>query len=174
MTSDALWVKIQQVSELSGHFRLRSGLESRTYFDKYQFECRPDMLRAIVERMSDLIPPGTELLAGLELGGVPLAAALSLETGLPCVFVRKRAKGYGTQRIVEGPNVDGKAICVIEDVITTGGQVAQSAEELRRLGGIVDHVVCVIWRRSTDTNPLAPVKVMLHSVFQPKVTVSPC
>ena len=93
-----------------------------------------------------LLPAGTEVLAGLELGGVPIATALSLRTGLPAAFVRKEAKAYGTARLAEGADIAGRRVTVIEDVITTGGQVVISTNELRALGAIVDHVVCVIDR----------------------------
>jgi orotate phosphoribosyltransferase len=94
-------------------------------------------------------------LAGLELGGVPIATALSLRTGLPAAFVRKQAKSYGTARLAEGADVDGKRVTVIEDVVTTGGQVVISTKELRALGAIVDHVVCVIDRSPDQGAALA-------------------
>src|SRR6185436_4991781 len=83
---------IAAVSTRSGRFTLRSGATASVYFDKYRFEADPTLLRAIAEALEGLIPSGTEAIAGLELGGVPLATALSLRTGLPAVFVRKVAK----------------------------------------------------------------------------------
>jgi GNAT superfamily N-acetyltransferase len=97
-------------SRLHGEFRLRSGAQSTEYFDKYQFESDPALLRAIAEQLANMVPPGTEMLAGLELGGVPIATALSLQTGLPVVFVRKAAKGYGTCRLAEGADVRGRRL----------------------------------------------------------------
>lgn len=138
--------KIYEVSHLTGEFKLRSGQISTEYFDKYQFECRPEVLKKIAKSMKKMIPKDTEILAGLEMGGIPLATALSLETGLPTVLVRKAAKDYGTAKLAEGPSIDGKKLCLIEDVITTGGQVAESTKELRDRGAIVDHVLCVIYR----------------------------
>ncbi len=129
-----------------GEFRLRSGIVSDRYFDKYQFESRPDLLAALGVALAELLPAGVEVLAGLELGGVPLAAAVSLHTGLPCAFVRKAAKEYGTRRIAEGAEVEGRRVCVIEDVITTGGQVVASTQALRDAGARVETVVCVIDR----------------------------
>ena len=99
--------------------------------------------------MSPLIPPGTQILAGLELGGVPISTALSLVTGIAQVLVRKEAKTYGTAKLAEGPDVEGRHLTVIEDVITTGGQVVLSTEELRSRGASVDTVLCVIDRRPT-------------------------
>jgi len=96
--------------------------------------------------MAELIPPNTDVLAGLELGGVPIVTALSLHTGLPAAFVRKSAKTYGTCRLAEGADVDGRRVTVIEDVITTGGQVVTSTADLRQHGARIDTVVCAILR----------------------------
>jgi orotate phosphoribosyltransferase len=137
---------LAQACYLSGTFTLRSGQTSSFYFDKYQFETSPSLLRRVIQQMVPLIPRETEVLAGLELGGVPIATALSLETGIPAAFVRKLAKQYGTCRLAEGVAVEGKGICIVEDVITTGGQVLASANGLRKQGALVTSLVCVIWR----------------------------
>jgi orotate phosphoribosyltransferase len=148
-----LAVSISTACTLRGEFLLRSGTTTDHYFDKYQFEARPDLLRPLASRLGELLPPQTEVLAGLELGGIPLATAVSLHTGLSTTFVRKHAKAYGTQKAIEGPSVDGKRVTVIEDVVTTGGQIIESVAMLRKEGAIVDHVVCAIWRGS-DLTPL--------------------
>jgi orotate phosphoribosyltransferase len=83
---------------LRGTFTLRSGQTSSEYFDKYLFESDPVLLRRVVSDMTVLVPPGTDLLGGLELGGVPLATVLSQVTGIPALFVRKQAKTYGSPR----------------------------------------------------------------------------
>jgi len=131
---------------------LRSGQVSDLYFDKYQFEADPSLLSAVAELAAPLVPEGTELLAGLELGGVPVATALSLNLGLPQVLVRKEAKTYGTAKLAEGPDMSGRRVLVVEDVITTGGQVVTSTEDLRALGAVVDTVLCVIDRRPAPGN----------------------
>lgn len=138
--------EIVKVAHLTGQFLLRSGKTSTEYFDKYRFEAQPKLLAAIAAQMAPMIPKGTEALAGLEMGGIPIATALSLATGLPAVFVRKSAKDYGTRQFAEGLNVEGKRICIIEDVITTGGQVLISTKDLRGLGAQVNDVLCVIYR----------------------------
>ena len=97
-----------QCCRLSGSFKLRSGQAASSYFDKYQFEASPSLLEGTSDDRS-LIPQGTEVLAGLELGGVPIATAPSLETGIPAAFVRESAKQYGTYRLAEGVAVEGGA-----------------------------------------------------------------
>ncbi len=130
----------------TGRFTLRSGQVSSTYFDKYLFESDPALLADVATHMARLVPEGTEVLAGLELGGVPVATAISLATGIPAAFVRKEAKAYGTAKLVEGLPIDGRRVVIVEDVITTGGQVAVSTVALRAAGAVVGTVLCVVDR----------------------------
>ena len=123
------------------------------------------MLGAVAARLAALVPPGTEVLAGMELGGVPVVTALSLATGLPAAFVRKQAKRYGTAKLAEGADVDGRRVLVVEDVITTGGDVVRSATQLRELGGVVESVLCVIDRSAGDHSLLESADLRLISLF---------
>ena len=152
MTKKDLAQKIYQISHLTGEFKLRSGQTSHEYFDKYRFESQPELLQEIGRQMAELIPPGTEILAGLEMGGIPVATAISFARKMPVVFVRKEAKEYGTCQLAEGLDVKGKKICIIEDVITTGGQVILSANDLRKLGAEITGVLSVI-HRGNGTEP---------------------
>ena len=131
MDKGQLAERLRTTCGLRGRFVLRSGQVSDFYFDKYLFEADPVLLSAVTALAAPMVPAGTEILAGLELGGVPLSTALSLLTGLPQVLVRKEAKTYGTAKLAEGPEVSGRRVAVIEDVITTGGQVVLSTEQLR-------------------------------------------
>lgn len=165
MTKPELAGKILEVAHLTGKFILRSGQTSHEYFDKYRFEAQPLLLREIAKQMAPLIPPGTEILAGLEMGGIPIATALSLETGIPCLFVRKEAKTYGTCQFAEGVDFKGKKICVIEDVISTGGQVVISSTDLRNAGGLVDDVLCVIHRQLAQDDKMIRAGLKMRSLF---------
>ncbi len=141
-----LAIDLSAAALLTGHFILRSGTVSDHYFDKYRFESDPALLRRIASRMVKLLPSDTEILAGLELGGVPLATAMSLECGLPAVFVRKAAKTYGTCQAVEGGDVSARQIVMIEDVISTGGAVFDAAQLLLAAGADLAGVICAVWR----------------------------
>jgi orotate phosphoribosyltransferase len=163
--STVLAQRIHARAHLTGEFTLRSGQVSTEYFDKYLFESDPELLRAVVTELVTLIPADTEVLAGLELGGVPLATLASQQTGLPAVFVRKAAKKYGTGRIAEGGSVDGRRVTVIEDVVTTGGQIIASTVALRDQGARVDVVVCVIDREAGGSSYLARDGLELRPVF---------
>src|SRR5215510_4053976 len=88
--------QIYRRAQLKGEFTLRSGSKATEYFDKYRFESDPVLLRAIAEALVPLVPRDVDALAGVELGGVPIATVLSQLTGLPAFFVRKEAKKYGT------------------------------------------------------------------------------
>ncbi len=165
MTKPELARKIYEISHLTGEFKLRSGQTSNEYFDKYRFESDPKTLREIAKQLAPLIPAGTEILAGLEMGGIPIATALSLETGIPAVFVRKEAKSYGTCQFAEGAEIKGKKLCVIEDVITTGGQVVLSTQDLRSLGAQVQHVLCVIHRGSGKEAKLAEIGLEMKALM---------
>ena len=97
--------QIFQTCYLQGDFLLRSGLCSHEYFDKYLIESSPELLASVTEYLIPLIPKNTEMLASLEMGGIPLGTALSLKTGLPLRFVRKKAKEYGTMKMHENASL---------------------------------------------------------------------
>lgn len=162
---DALADQINAAARLTGTFTLRSGQTATEYFDKYRFEAQPALLRQIAEAMAVMIPAGTEVLAGLEMGGIPIATALSLHTGIPAAFVRKEAKKYGTAQLAEGSDIAGKRVTVVEDVITTGGQVVISTNDLRALGAQVEHVLCVIDRSPDQGSALTAEGLQMHALL---------
>ena len=158
--------QIVQRSLLRGRFVLRSGQVSDQYFDKYRFESDPDLLRAITEMARGLVPDDTEVLAGLELGGIPIVTLLSQMTRIPAAFIRKKAKRYGTRQLAEGADVSGRKVLIVEDVVTSGGQIIDSARALRSIGGVVDSALCVIDRESGGRDNLAAQDLRLISLFQ--------
>lgn len=166
MKREELAQRIYEISNLTGEFELRSGAIADRYFDKYRFEADPVLLREIAKAMAPMVPAGTEALAGLEMGGIPLATALSLETGLPALFVRKAAKAYGTCKLAEGGAVAGRQLLVVEDVVTSGGQILLSVDELRKLGAEVKTAICVIDRESHGTEKLAEKGIRLGALYR--------
>ena len=155
---------IDACCRLTGEFTLRSGQVSQEYFDKYLFESDPQLLARVVAQMKDLLPDGTELLGGLELGGIPIVTLLSGETGLPALFVRKQAKTYGTCKLAEGPEVSGRRVTLVEDVITTGGAVRDATRQLREYGATVATCVCAIDRSPEGEHPLADLGLAVRPV----------
>ncbi|RLV48391.1 orotate phosphoribosyltransferase [Nocardioides mangrovicus] len=156
---------MDSICRLTGEFTLRSGQVSHEYFDKYLFESDPVLLGRVADEMVALVPEGTELLGGLELGGVPIATALSMRVGLPALFVRKKAKEYGTCKLAEGPDFAGRRVTLVEDVITTGGAVRDATNALRAAGAHVEVVVCAIDRSPEGENPLADVGLEVRPVL---------
>lgn len=157
--------QIYEASHISGKFTLRSGEESDSYFDKYKLESDPILLRKIIMDFATLVPRGTQVFAGLEIGGIPLSTGLSLYTGIPQVIVRKAPKEYGTGRITEGADIAGKKLCIVEDVITSGGQTIESARKLREMEADVSYVICLIERTGSGRQNLRDENIWLNSLF---------
>ena len=169
MDDGALAVALREHAYLEGDFVLRSGKRSRYYLDKYRFETRPDLLRALGERIADKVAevePDATLLAGPELGAVALAAAASLAGGLPFLIVRKEQKEYGTSKRLEGVYREGECVCVVEDVVTSGGAAVAAVHALREEGLRVRTVVCVVDREEGGADALARVAVRLWPIFR--------
>src|SRR5437660_12238995 len=165
MNDSELRSAIVEHAYLEGDFVLRSGRRSRYYLDKYRFETRPDILRALGKRIAGEVAahaPDATRLAAPELGAVALAAAASLESGLPFLIVRKEAKEYGTGNRLEGPYDDGECVCLVEDVVTSGGALLESIDALRGVGLVVNTAVCVVDREEGGTEALARAAVRLR------------
>ena len=157
--------KIYQASHLTGEFTLRSGSISTEYFDKYRFEADPALLKDIATEMTSLLPASADYLAGLEMGGIPVATMLSQVTSVPTLFVRKEAKTYGTCKLAEGLDFYGCRLVIVEDVVTSGGQINISVNELRKLGAIIEHAVCVIDREAGGVQNLSKNGIELKSLY---------
>ncbi len=158
--------RIYQTAHLTGTFLLRSGVTSHQYFDKYLLEANPVLLKDIATAMVPLVPEGIDALAGLEMGGIPLATMLSQLTGLPTLFVRKEAKTYGTCKLAEGEPFEGRRLLVVEDVVTSGGAILDATAELRKGGALIEQVVCVIDRESGGLEKLAAQSLALKSLYR--------
>jgi orotate phosphoribosyltransferase len=160
---------IREHAYLEGDFLLRSGKRSRYYLDKYRFETRPDILGPIGERLASRareVVPGAARIAGPELGAVALAAAASLSSGLPFLIVRKEAKAYGTERRLEGVFEPGEEVCLVEDVVTSGGAAADAIDVLRHAGLECRAAICVVDREEGGADALARKAVRLHALFR--------
>jgi orotate phosphoribosyltransferase len=168
MTDRELLEAIREHAYLEGDFVLRSGRRSRYYLDKYRFETRPELLAALAERIVAKVvevEPEAMRLAGPELGAVALAAATSLRSGLPFLIVRKAAKDYGTGNRLEGAFEPGDCVCLIEDVVTSGGAAAEAVEALRAAGLVCRNAVCVVDREEGGIDALARLAVRMWPIF---------
>jgi orotate phosphoribosyltransferase len=165
MNRGELAARVAQTCWLRGQFHLRSGQTSDLYFDKYRFESDPVLLSGIAQHLLPLVPAACEVLAGIEIGGIPIATALSLISGLPVCFVRKAAKSYGTMQFAEGLDIAGRRLVLIEDVVSTGGQIIDSARMLRDGGAVVADVLTVLVRDARAYENLAAAGLSLSSLF---------
>lgn len=161
---DRLARDIRARALLRGSFTLRSGAVSDTYFDKYRFEADPVLLRRICEAMLPLVPAQTTVLAGLEMGGIPLVTVLGQLTGLPTAFLRKAPKTYGTRRSAEGADLAGERVVLVEDVVSSGGAILDQLVMLRADGVSPATALCVIDRQTGGQEALAEAGVTLRAL----------
>jgi len=172
MNKSVLAKAIYDISNIKGEFLLRSGVTATEYFDKYLFEADPIILKCIAEHLQPLLPDNYDQLAGLEMGGIPIATALSLATGKQTLFVRKAAKQYGTCKLAEGGDISGQRLVIIEDVVTSGGAIIDAVKALRARGAIVETVLCVIDRESTGRKNLEAINLSFKPLFTLSALVS--
>ena len=169
MTHAELARRVAERALLHGDFVLRSGRRSSVYLDKYRFETDPALLGPIGAALAQLATasdPRPHRLAGPELGAVPLAAAAALASGIPFLIVRKAAKDYATEGLIEGVFEQGERVLVIEDVVTTGGALIAAIEALRAAGLSVERALCVLDREEGGEEGLAELGVRLEPLFR--------
>jgi orotate phosphoribosyltransferase len=160
---------LRDAAYMEGDFLLRSGKRSSYYLDKYRFGTRPDLLGPLGDAIAAAVAgcePEAVRIAAPELGAVSLAAAASLAGGLPFVIVRKEAKGYGTANRIEGSFEAGELVCLVEDVVTSGGAAISAVEALREAGLRVSHAVCVVDREEGGVDALARAAVRLEPLYR--------
>ncbi|MBE5960336.1 MAG: orotate phosphoribosyltransferase [Lachnospiraceae bacterium] len=165
MSREELAKSIYEKSYMVGKYVMQSGKVSNEYFDKYLFESDPKLLMDIATQMKELLPEDTEVLAGIEMGGIPVVTALSILSGKKATYVRKHAKQFGTYKLAEGADVKGKRVCMIEDVVTNSGEIIETVKKLRNRGAIIDTVVCVIARNQHAKLLLAHEQLTLIPIF---------
>ncbi|MGD0771077.1 MAG: orotate phosphoribosyltransferase [Tepidisphaeraceae bacterium] len=165
MTRRELAARIAEVSLLRGEFILRSGRKSNYYLDKYRFETQPDVLRELGKMFAEKVSEKVDRIAGAELGAVPLAAATAMACGKPFVIVRNQKKDYGTGKLVEGILNAGETVIIVEDVLTTGGQVLEAAKSLKDAGAKIDRIVAVIDRMEGARQNIESAGYVFESLF---------
>jgi orotate phosphoribosyltransferase len=166
---DELGRRLLDVALLEGDFTLRSGKRSRWYLDKYRFETDPALLRALGDRLASAAAeaePDADRLGGPALGAVALAASAAMASGLPFIIIRGETKEYGTANRLEGPYEPGDVVCLVEDVVTSGGALCEAVEAVREAGLVVRHAVCVVDREEGGADALARLGVRLSSLYR--------
>ena len=148
-----------------GTFTLASGRTSPYYVDIKKAVTRPDLLRTIAGGMAPYARD-VDRIAGVELGAVPIAAAIGLVSGKPYVMVRKSAKEHGTKHEFEGDLNRGDRVLFVEDVVTTGGTLRAAIERMRGHGALIEDCVCVVDREEGGRMLLAEIEVRLHALLR--------
>lgn len=165
MTRDQLAKRIAEVSLLRGEFTLRSGRKSNYYLDKYRFETQPDVLIELGKMFASKISVQTVRIAGAELGAVSLAAATSIACGKPFVIIRNQKKDYGTSKLIEGILNSGELVTIVEDVLTTGGQVIEAAKTLKDAGAKIERIIAVIDRQEGARENIESAGYIFEALF---------
>ena len=147
-----------------GDFTLVSGKKSPYYVDIKRAITKPEILRAVARGIAKFAHRADRI-AGVELGAVPIAAAVALETGKPFVMVRKERKDHGTAEDFEGEMNQGDRLLFVEDVVTTGGTLLKAIERMRVAGAQVSEVVAVVDRGEGGKEALAGVHVTLRALL---------
>src|SRR3954471_9412340 len=168
MNREQLAKRIADLSLLRGEFTLRSGRKSNYYLDKYRFETQQDVLIALGKLLAERVTTTIDRIAGAELGAVPLAAAAAMASGKPCVFIRNQKKDYGTAKQIEGLLNPGEHVLIVEDVLTTGGQVLEAAKSLQEAGAIIERIVAVIDRMEGARENIERAGLAFESLFTSK------
>ncbi|MCX5635678.1 MAG: orotate phosphoribosyltransferase [Planctomycetota bacterium] len=165
MTRNELIRRIKETAYLEGDFTLRSGKKSKYYLDKYLFETKPEILKALGEEFAKYVTPDVTLIAGAELGGVALAAATAMAANKNWVIIRNSKKGYGTGKMVEGVLKPGDVVLLVEDIATTGGQVLEAAKIITDAGAKVKKIVAVIDRKQGAGENIAQAGYKFESII---------
>jgi len=150
-----------------GTFTLASGRTSPYYVDIKRAVTRPDLLRTIADGMASFAREADRI-AGVELGAVPIAAAVSLASGKPYIMVRKASKEHGTKHEFEGDLNRGDRVLFVEDVVTSGGTLRGAIERLRGNGAVIEDCGCVVDREEGGKMLLAEISVRLHALLSAK------
>ena len=168
MSHAQLAKRIAEVALLRGEFTLRSGRKSNYYLDKYRFETQPDVLAALGQMLAERVTAKTDRIAGAELGAVPLAAACGMAANKPFIFIRNQKKDYGTAKQIEGVLNPGETIMIVEDVLTTGGQVLEAVKTLQDAGAKIERIVAVIDRLEGARENIEKAGMVFESLFTSK------
>jgi orotate phosphoribosyltransferase len=146
----------------------KSGIRSPVYVDNRRLPFVPAAWRIIVNAFASFLEGGRipcDVIAGVAVGGVPHSAALAYSLGKPSVFIRKETKGYGKNQLVEGGDVTGQRVILIEDLVTTGSSSLAAVAALRESGAIVTDVLAIVqYGFSEAREAFAAAHVTLHTL----------
>ena len=147
-----------------GDFILASGKRSKYYVDIKKASTKYEILELMGNMLADKVKG--DILAGVELGAVPLVAITAIKAKRDYLIIRKEKKGYGTSKLIEGDYKEGQEVDIIEDVVTTGGSVLRAIKLLRSAGLKVTRVICIVDREEGGKENLEKEGVELISLIK--------
>lgn len=146
----------------------KSGIKSPVYCDNRKFPFHPKQWSKVIHAFAALIKSqhiACDVVGGIEAAGIPHSAALGFAMSTPSIFIRKEAKGYGAKKRIEGGDVAGKRVVLVEDLVTTGSSSLSAVEALRVEGAIVTDCLCIIsYGFDEATHNFAEAGVQLHAL----------
>ena len=149
-----------------GKFTLKSGIESPFYIDLRPLASEPTILKKLAHHLLALLPEDkAELICGVPYAALPMATAMSLESGIPLIMKRKEAKSYGTKKLIEGVYQKGQTCLLVEDVITSGKSLFETIDEVEKEGLKVSDIVVVLDRQQGGKELLEEKGYRVHTLF---------
>jgi uridine monophosphate synthetase len=149
-----------------GEFTLASGIKSPIYVNLRVLPSYPESMKVVADELSKFVKKlKPDVVAGAETAGIPLSTAISLKTGIPMIYVRKRPKTYGTMDMVEGILEKGKKVVLVDDMTTNAYSKLKFVEGIKHAKGIIEDVLIVLDREQGGVEALAKENLKLHSLI---------
>lgn len=156
-----------------GSFTLKSGQTSRIYLDLRQIISHPKILELVADTLWQSVQHCQfDIICGVPYTALPIATCISIKHNIPMVMRRKEKKSYGTKQQIEGKFAEGQTCLIIEDVLTTGGSVLETAHDLKEAGLTINDAVVLINREQGGYENLQQHHCTLHAALTLKTILT--
>ena len=131
---------------INGNFTLKSGKKSKKYIDLKKIISYPNLHLKVCNEIIEKINLNIDLICGTPYGAVPITSYISISQKIPMLFLRKETKTYGTKKLIDGVFSRGQKVVLVEDVVSTGKSIFESASKLEEAGLVISQIICVVSR----------------------------